>query len=75
MDLLRPAVEMAKDKPGDLLDNAVRANVQMAVARQSGRIDSQDLRIGRIEGAVDGLSRDVGAMDHRMTVIETTPQR
>ena len=33
VDLLRPAVEMAKDKPGDLLDNAVRANVQMTVAR------------------------------------------
>lgn len=33
VDLLRPAVEMAKQMSGDLLDNAVRANVQITVAR------------------------------------------
>ena len=33
VDTIRPAVLQARDKPGDLLDNAIRANVQRGVER------------------------------------------
>jgi hypothetical protein len=45
--------------------------VQVAVARNTGRIDSQDNRIVRIEASLDGLAKDQGAIDHRITVIES----
>jgi len=36
VDGIRPAVEQTKGRPGDALDNAVRANVELAVARLKG---------------------------------------
>jgi carbonic anhydrase len=32
VELIRPAVELARSRPGDLLDNSVRANVELGVA-------------------------------------------
>jgi hypothetical protein len=45
--------------------------VQVSVARQTGRIDTQDSRIGRVEMTVDGLAKEQGGLDHRVTVIES----
>jgi hypothetical protein len=44
--------------------------VQVSVARQTGRIDTQESRIGRVEFTVDGLAKEQGSLDHRVTVIE-----
>jgi hypothetical protein len=54
----------------DALQEAM-VQVQISVARNGGRIDSQDARIGRVEATVDGLNEKTGALDRRVTVIET----
>ena len=51
--------------------NASMALVQVSVARNTGRIDSQDSRLGRVELSIDELAKENGALDHRVTVIES----
>lgn len=52
----------------DLQDTMVQ--VRLSVERASGRIDSQESRIGRVESAVDSLAKEQGSLDRRVTVIE-----
>ena len=44
--------------------------VTAAVARNSGRLDDQNDRLGRMEGSVDGLAQQQTVLDRRVTVLE-----
>jgi carbonic anhydrase len=55
VEAIRPAVDRVKDKPGDLLDNAVRANVVVMVEKLRA---APPILAGRVK---DGKVRIVGA--------------
>jgi carbonic anhydrase len=64
VELIKPAVEKVKDKPGDLLDNAIRANIALGVDKlKNSPILSQHLQKGKtkIVGAYYNL--DSGVVD------------
>ena len=46
-------------------------DVRVSVAQNTGRIDNQNERLGRVETSVESLNEKNGALDHRVTVIET----
>jgi carbonic anhydrase len=43
INAIQPAVDRAKNKPGDLLDNAVRANIELVVAQLKSSMPVADL--------------------------------
>ncbi len=46
---IRPAVEKVKGRPGDLLDNAVRANIELTVRRlKASKILAEFIEKGKI---------------------------
>ena len=46
-------------------------DVRVSVAQNTGRIDNQNERIGRVELSVQSLAEKNGMLDHRVTVVET----
>ena len=55
--------------------NASMALVQVSVARNSGRIDGAESRLGRVELSIDELAKENGSLDHRVTIIESRQHR
>ena len=51
--------------------NVSMALVQVSVARNTGRIDGAESRLGRVELSIDELAKENGALDHRVTIIES----
>lgn len=43
INAIQPAVDRAKNEPGDLLDNAVRANIELVVAQLKSSMPVADL--------------------------------
>jgi len=61
---IRPAVEKAKGQPGDLLDNAVRANVEATVSRlKESFIMAQALTEGKIKIVGGRYDLDTGSVE------------
>ena len=44
--------------------------VTAAVARDNGRLDDQNERLGRMEGSLNGLAQQQTSLDHRVTFLE-----
>jgi carbonic anhydrase len=61
MDAIKPAVEKAKNQPGDLLDNAIKSNVEITVSRlrSSELILSERIKTGKLQ--VIGAIYDLGS--------------
>lgn len=61
---IKPAVEKAKGQPGDLLDNAVRANVEATVSRlKESFIMAQALTEGKIKIVGGRYDLDTGSVE------------
>lgn len=64
VEAIRPAVEWALTQPGDTLDNAVRANVQIGVARLlQSEVIGQAIEAGHLKVAGAYYSLDTGAVE------------
>ena len=65
VEAIKPSVEKAKEQPGDLLDNAVRANVQRVVEqlRTTGPILSELVNAGKLRIVGTRYDLDTGAVD------------
>ncbi len=69
---IRPFVEKVKDQAGSLLDNAVRANVQMGVARlKESPILAEAIKTGKIKIVGASYNLDTGAVE----IIVPSPRR
>jgi carbonic anhydrase len=61
---IRPAVAVAQAQPGDLVDNAVRAHVQLGVARlQTSPVLAEAIEQGKLTVAGGYYSLDTGTVD------------
>lgn len=61
---IKPAVEKVKGQPGDLLDNAVRANVEVTVSRlKESPILAEALKEGKIKIVGGRYDLDTGAVE------------
>jgi carbonic anhydrase len=64
VDGIQPAVEAVRDQPGDLLDNAVNANVELGVARlKESPILAELLEQGRLKIVGGRYDLDTGAVE------------
>ena len=68
VNLIKPAVEQVRDKPGDMLANAIRANVELGVARLKGLepILAGPVRAGKLK--VVGATYDLATGRVKMVV-------
>lgn len=64
VELIKPAVEKVKNKPGDLLDNAIRANIALNVDKlKTAPILTEHLEKGKIKIVGAYYNLDTGVVD------------
>jgi carbonic anhydrase len=68
VNLIKPAVEQVRGRPGDMLTNAIRANVELGVARLKGLepILAGPVRAGKLQ--VVGATYDLATGRVKMVV-------
>jgi carbonic anhydrase len=63
VDSIRPAVERARSQPGDLLENAVQANIELTVSRlKASPILAEAIQKGRLEVVGARYDLDTGTV-------------
>jgi carbonic anhydrase len=65
VEAIKPALEIAKDQPGDKLDNAVRANIRMVVGqiKSSTPILADLAKKGKVNVVGARYDLDTGAVE------------
>jgi len=64
VELIKPAVEKVKNKPGDLLDNAIRANIALGVDKlKTTPILTEHLEKGKMKIVGAYYNLDTGVVD------------